>query len=269
MIEALRTPGMKIPGVFLCLLFAFAPCVSADCGQAKGALFEVVRVVDGDTLRLMDGRSVRVIGVNAPEIKRGNKPGQPLGVAARAATQSFIDAAGGKVRLGYEREQTDRYGRLLAHVYNTHGRSLGHHLLRQGLVFAVAVPPNVALASCLYKAQDEARQKRLGIWGNRAWAAQPATALFVGDEGFRRVKGRVEKVDINSAVWIELEGKLVIRVARKDWQYFPQKPRDWQNLKGKTLELEGWITARQRPHKDFKPLIMQLRSPHGLRVISP
>jgi micrococcal nuclease len=269
MMETRKTPGMKIPGVFLWLLFALVPCVSADCGQATGALLKVARVVDGDTLRLVDGRSVRVIGVNAPEIKRGHKPGQPLGVAARNATLAFVDAAGGKVRLGYEQEQMDRYGRLLAHVYNSHGRSLGHSLLLQGLVFAVAVPPNVAQASCLYKAQGEARQKRLGIWGNRAWAAQPATALVVGDEGFRRVKGRVEKVDINSAVWIELEGRLVIQIARKDWQYFPQKPRDWQSFKGKTLELEGWITPRQRPHKHFKPLIMRARSPHALRVISP
>lgn len=266
-INSIKTPGMKILGVFLCLIF---PQVTwAECGQGAGPIVQVSSVVDGDTLRLSDGHSVRVIGINAPEIRRGAKAGQSLGGDARAAAQAFINASGGKVTLGYESEREDHYGRQLAHVYDHQGRSLGVELLNKGLVFAVAVPPNVKQADCLYAKQDAAYRKHLGVWGNRSWNPQPSAGLDLGDTGFRRVKGKVEKVAINSSVWIELEGNLVLQVARYDWQYFPQKPRDWRDLVGKTLETEGWIIARKRDNKGFKPLMMKVRSPRALRFVSP
>jgi endonuclease YncB( thermonuclease family) len=108
---------MQIPGVFLCLCSLFLPSAAvAECGFPTGELVQVARVSDGDTLKLQDGRSVRVLGINAPEIVHGNRPGQPLGRESRAAAQAFIDASKGKVRLGFERETHDHYGRFLAHV---------------------------------------------------------------------------------------------------------------------------------------------------------
>lgn len=263
----IKTPEMKIPGVFLCLFFAHF-CL-ADCGQSTGELVPVAKVIDGDTLRLKDGRSVRVIGINAPEVRHGAKPGQPLGVDARMGAQAFIDAAGGRVRLGYESEKQDRYDRQLAHVYNARGESLGVALLSRGLVFAVAVPPNVAQADCLYTQQKKAYQQRKGIWGDKSWTPRPSAGLDFGDAGFQRIKGRVEQVTINSSVWIELEGKLVLQIARSDWKYFPQKPRNWLDMKGKTLETEGWVVVRKQNNKHFKPMVMKVRSPHALRLASP
>lgn len=269
MIESRKAPGINILGVFLCLLFTLPFQGLANCGSASGDLVKVAQVVDGDTLRLVDGRSVRVIGINAPEVKRGAKPGQPLGNEARAAARAFIAASGYQVRLGYEREKEDHYDRLLAHVYNIQGKSLSVELLAQGLVFAVAIPPNITHVDCLYRYQDKARDNRYGIWGYKAWHPQASTGLTPGDTGFRRVNGRVKKVAINSSVWIELEGQLVIQVARDDWPLFPQKPGQWLALKGKQLEAEGWISYRRPKNKQFKPLMMKARSPHALRIVSP
>lgn len=262
---------MKVSGVFLCLCFLnCVPAIAlAECGSASGELFQVSRVSDGDTLKLVDGRSVRVLGINAPEITHGQKAGQPFGRESRAAAQAFIDASKGKVHLEFERERQDHYGRLLAHVYDSSGRSLAAAQLRAGLALHIAVPPNIAQAQCLAKFELAARNKSLGLWRDNYWQPLSAQSLNDNESGFRFVRGRIAKVDINSAVWLEFEGKLVAKVAKKDWPLFGYGHSDWLALKGKSVELRGWITLQKsRRSQQFKPLVMQLRSPSSIKVIA-
>jgi len=268
-----KTLGMQIPGVFLCLCSLFLPSAAvAECGFPAGELVQVARVSDGDTLKLQDGRSVRVLGINAPEIVHSNKPGQPLGRESRAAAQAFIEAGKSKVYLGFERETHDHYGRLLAHVYDSRGRSLAAAQLRSGMALQIAVPPSIAQMDCLLSAEREARQKSLGVWRDNYWQPLPALSLRGDETGFRLVRGRIAKVDINSAVWLEFEGKLVAKVAKKDWPLFADQKNDWQKsgwlaLKGKRVELRGWIRPQQsRRSQQFKPLVMQLRSPSSIKI---
>lgn len=267
---------MKIPGVFLCVaLVSLWPIKTlAECGLPSGASVQVARVSDGDTLRLQDGRSVRVLGINAPEITHGNKVGQPLGRESLSAAQAFIERAQGQVRLGFEREQHDHYGRLLAHVYDSRGRSLAAEQLRTGMAVQVAVPPNTAQVQCLAKVEQAARKKKLGVWRNHYWQPLPANSMRGDETGFRLVSGRVAKVDINSAVWLELDGKLVVRIAKKDWPLFEKDKfgydqRGWQSLVGRKIEVRGWINQQKSKRSQrFKPLVLQLRSPSSIKVIA-
>lgn len=56
----------------------------AFCPVPSGlASVAVQRVVDGDTLRLSDGRSVRMIGLNTPELGKQGRSDEPFAVAAR------------------------------------------------------------------------------------------------------------------------------------------------------------------------------------------
>ena len=258
---------MKISGVFLCLLFSGVAV--AECGSPSGELLQVARVSDGDTLKLQDGRSVRVLGINAPEITHGKSAGQPFGRESRAAVQAFIDVSKGKVRLGFEQERQDHYGRLLAHVYDSRGRSLAAAQLRAGMALHIAVPPNTHQMQCLAKLELAARNQSLGLWRDNYWQPLPTRSMRGDEAGFRFVRGRITKVDINLAVWLEFEGKLVARVAKRDWPLFANGSSDWLALKGKTVELRGWIRPQQsRRSQQFKPLVMQLRSPSSLIVIA-
>ncbi|MFC3115839.1 thermonuclease family protein [Cellvibrio fontiphilus] len=266
--KVLKTPGMKIPGVFLCAFFSFSS--AADCGYPAGAFYEVAKVADGDTIKLADGRSVRVLGINAPEIAHGKSAAQPLGRESRAAAQVFVRQAGGRVRLGFEREKSDRYGRLLAHVYDSNGRSLAVELLKQGMALQISVPPNVTQEACLLSVERRAQVQRLGVWRNRYWNAFPVESLKPGDEGFRYLRGRVVRVDVNSSVWLELDGNLVAQISKRDWAGFGYSKQQWLKLKGQHIQLRGWVRARNvtrsgKTH-NFKPLVVQLRSPAALQV---
>lgn len=202
---------------------------------------EVQRVVDGDTVRLKDGRSVRMIGVNAPETAKKGRGDEPYAVAARQRLQALVAASEGRVGLVPGRERKDRYGRTLAHLYGADGENLEARLLAEGLGFQVGVAPNVDLVACQQAAENSARQAGLGLW--RQSPVQSVSDLR--QSGFALVSGRVSKIERNrGGIWIQLQGSLVLRVA-------PDLARQFDSgllngLQGKTIEARGWMQDRSR-----------------------
>ena len=91
---------------------------------------DVERVVDGDTLVLDGGERVRLIGVDTPETVHPKKPVERFGKEASGFTQKL--AEGKRVRLEYDAERTDRYGRTLAYVFLEDGRLLNLEIIEQG-----------------------------------------------------------------------------------------------------------------------------------------
>ncbi|VVM35578.1 hypothetical protein PS684_00894 [Pseudomonas fluorescens] len=201
----------------------------------------VQRVVDGDTLRLSDGRSVRMIGLNTPELGRQGRSDEPFAVAARKRLQALIDASGGRVGLRPGKQAKDHYGRTLAHIYSASGANLEAQMLADGLGFQVAVAPNVDLVACQQAAERSARKSGLGLWRQ----SPVLKAEQIQRSGFAVVSGRVSKVQRNrGGIWIELQDKLVLRVAPNMVGQFDNARL--QALKGKQVEARGWIVDRSR-----------------------
>lgn len=138
---------------------------------------EVRRVIDGDTLRLADGRSVRLIGINAPEIGRKGKRSEPMAETARRRLKALVRESGGRVSLVAGREAHDKYGRTLAHVYAGSGDNLAARLLSEGLGYRVAVAPNNRLVACQRRAETSARQAGIGLWRSRRWSPRVNCAV--------------------------------------------------------------------------------------------
>jgi endonuclease YncB( thermonuclease family) len=95
----------------------------------------VEKVHDGDTVRLAGGERVRLLGIDAPEMREG-KPGrtgpfpEPGAVEASEALRKMV---GGKV-VRVVRRGHDRYGRTLAKLYLEDGTDVGGELIKRGLV---------------------------------------------------------------------------------------------------------------------------------------
>jgi endonuclease YncB( thermonuclease family) len=201
----------------------------------------VQRVVDGDTLRLNDGRSVRMIGLNTPELGRQGRSDEPFAVAARKRLQALVDASGGRVGLRPGKQAKDHYGRTLAHIYSTSGANLEAQMLADGLGFQVAVAPNVDLVACQQAAERSARKAGLGLWRQ----SPVLKAEQIQRSGFAVISGRVSKVQRNrGGIWIELQDSLVLRVAPNLVGQFDNARL--QALKGKQIEARGWIVDRSR-----------------------
>ncbi|MBW2014138.1 MAG: thermonuclease family protein [Deltaproteobacteria bacterium] len=85
--------------------------------------FHVKWVNDGDTIVLADGRHVRYIGINSPEIDHENNKAELFGYEAKKYNKTLVLSK--MVRLEFDKETHDRYGRTLAYVFLGNGEAMG------------------------------------------------------------------------------------------------------------------------------------------------
>lgn len=224
---------------FACL---FTGAADAACPVPNNASWvQVKKVVDGDTVRLVDGRSVRLIGVNAPELAHNGKSEEPFARQAMASLERLVEAAQGRLKLVTGAQAQDHYGRTLAHLYDASGRNLEEQQLAAGLGYAVAIAPNVGLVECHAAAERQARAARLGLWRSNP----RIDARYVAQGGFALLEARVEKLVRNrGGLWIELDGPVVARISAKDLKRF--NPQALNALPGQRVELRGWLVDRSR-----------------------
>lgn len=129
-------------------------------------LFHVKRVVDGDTLLLEGGERVRLIGIDTPETVKPDTPPQPFGHEASEFTKRL--AEGKDVRLEFDRNREDQYGRTLAYVY-IGDLFLNEEIVRQGFSRAeTRFHFRTDYERRFVAAEKEARAAHRGIWSDAA-----------------------------------------------------------------------------------------------------
>ncbi len=127
----------------------------------------MVRVIDGDTVRLANGTLVRYLGVNAPEIRRKVKrkwvyDPKPFSEEATSYNRKLVE--GKKVRIEFDpEERDDRYGRLLAYVF-VGPVFANEKMIENGLAKLYVIPPHIKYRARLRDAEQKAKAHRLGIW---------------------------------------------------------------------------------------------------------
>jgi micrococcal nuclease len=121
-------------------------------------------VIDGDTLILDDGKRVRLIGVDTPETHERDKPAERWGPEADAFARNFVEQAGGKLRLQFDDERLDKYGRYLAYAWSG-GTLLNEELIRAGLGrFTPGFRFSGTMKRRFATAEREAKSRGVGIW---------------------------------------------------------------------------------------------------------
>ena len=218
-------------------------------------------VIDGDTVALNDGRHVRLIGINAPELGHQGRAGEPLGAVAKSALAKLLAPT---IYLQLGAEPRDHYGRMLAHVFQRpDGGSVEAQLLQQGLAQHIVIPPDVELATCLHRAEQVARAACRGVWGEPYFAPRDVRSLTDEDAGYRRVRLTITAAQSDRrGWWLETNGPLVLRLQHRDVGQFAGKPPTWA---GRQWVVRGWIVSRK--HDPFlksqgrAPLLMNLQNP--------
>ncbi len=155
---------LKVGKVVLKVIFAI---FLVGTLTATNALFNVTKVIDGDTLLLSNGEKVRLIGVDTPELYHPLKPVQYFAIQASEFTRKMSE--GKKVRLEFDWQKRDEYNRLLAYVYLEGGTFLNAEVIKQGYGFAYTKYPFKYLED-FRQYEKEAREGERGLWkgGGRA-----------------------------------------------------------------------------------------------------
>lgn len=255
------------PFAFRCWLIALLLCCcsttvsAADCPAIRAdERVEVAYVYDGDTVKLADGRKLRFIGINTPEIGRHGKANQALAIQARSFLDDLLNVHKRMLNLQYGTEEHDHYGRLLAHAFLDTGSNIAVQLLDAGLATTLVVPPNSWAVDCYQQHEKSARTARRGLWSLPAYQPQESAALQRDTKGFYIIHGRVTTMRrTRYTVWLDMNGTLTVRVSTRDLSNF--KPGYLDTLEGKYVEVRGWIkTGRDG-------LRVNVRHPAALRML--
>ncbi len=128
------------------------------CGPSTAI---VASVIDGDTVVLDSGEKVRYLMVDTPEITSGKH--DCYGEQARDYNAELV--LGQEVRLTYDAECSDRYGRLLAYVEAPDGE-VNTLLVERGYACVLYLPPNGREREGEFETLElGARQSHTGLWG--------------------------------------------------------------------------------------------------------
>lgn len=221
----------------------------------------VTYVYDGDTVTLQDGRRLRLIGIDTPELGRDGKPDQPFALAARNALRALLKKRP-ELDLRLDDTHHDVHDRLLAHAFLADGTSLAAWLLERGYATLLVIPPNDWNVACYQAAERRARADGVGIWALPEYHAVASTRLEDTARGYHLIKGRVIHIgESPHSLWLDLEGKVAARIDRKDLHYF--SAASLGELLHRQVIVRGWLY----PYHD--EMQMRLRYPTDLEVQDP
>lgn len=231
-----------------------------SCAVERGETRAVAEMLDGETLRLDDGRELRLAGALAPRAGDvGAKPGSwPPENETRAALAALVE--GRTVTLWPEAARADRYGRLLAQVTvgaETDAVWLQGALVARGLARAYGRPGADACTASLITLERQAREAGRGLWANAAYGARladDAKAVARTTGSFQVFTGTVHRVSRGqSEVFVSLapRGKrggdypfAAVVPSRGAGLLAGVEPRA---LAGRRVMVRGWVEQRRGP----------------------
>lgn len=137
----------------------------------------VKAVIDGDTFELSDGRIIRLIGVDTPET------GEPIYFESIAFADSILSSK--IIKIEYDKEDTDRYGRLLVYLYIDEGQ-VNQMIIAKGFGLVYLFKNNIKYADKLIRVQKRARTSKSGIWSLPARSSEKYYLNLKGSFRFHR-----------------------------------------------------------------------------------
>lgn len=179
---------------------AETPAGEPACTLQAAGTHAVVHVIDAETVLLDDASEVRLIGAlapRAPDVRHG-APDWPPEAAAIEALRALV--LGGSVELAYAGRRSDRYGRLLAHLFvDRDGERVWvqGELLKGGYARAYGLPGSFACMREMLAHERVARAAGAGLWSNGAYrtrSAQRSGALMRYRNTYQVVEGRLAHV---------------------------------------------------------------------------
>lgn len=230
------------------LFFLFSCSPSYDYSKIK-----VAEVIDGDTVRLTNGRLLRYIGIDTPEmrLKENNRfiyHPQPYALEAKKANEKLVRNK--FVRVEFDVEKTDVYGRLLGYCF-VDNVFINAKLVEDGFAVIYTIPPNVKYTDFFVLLQKQARQNKRGLWGAYELIDHAQASSHLNQ--IRTIKGRVAYARKTKKCILLYFGKspkenFKIVIFANSFKYFYNKGVDPLTFyKGKIVEVSGRIKNYHGP----------------------
>lgn len=237
-----------------------APKASAVCQLPGGTERGVVAIIDGETLRLDDGRELRLLGILAPratDAATSAADAWPPAASAKAALAQL--AQGQRVRIATAGQQRDRYARIVAHAFvrgsDGSERWLQGDLLANGHARAHFSGGDTPCSEALVAAEGHARGSGIGLWAHAAYKPKPAwqSRILSRSPGtYQIVEGKVRRAErkgerIHLYFGRDMRSDFTIVVAAELARGEPAWTASLLDAAGRTVRVRGWIAMSNGP----------------------
>lgn len=233
--------------ILVCLIF-IGCSGGVDYSQIK-----VIEVIDGDTVRLANGKLLRYIGIDTPELTiRKNKTfysdPQPFSQQAKEFNEKLVENK--FITIEFDVEKFDRYGRILGYCF-VGDTFVNAKLLEEGFAVLYTYPSNVKYADLFLGLQKQARRQKRGLWGAYDVIDSGRAAEFINQ--IRTVTGLVlDSYQSKSCVYLnfgrDYKTDFTVVIFNNCLKFFEQNninPREY--YKGKHIEVTGRIKEYNGP----------------------
>ncbi|WFU73114.1 thermonuclease family protein [Bradyrhizobium sp. CB2312] len=234
-----------------------APCQFDTQGEGR-----VAGIVDARSVRLDDGREVRLTGIEAT-----------------AATKQTLTSllAGREVILRGTDDTPDRYGRQGALMFiGESDISVQATLLAQGDAIVSAEITDKDCAAALMAAEAEARRQKMGSWADPSAIknAESSDDILAGIGRFMVVEGKVLSVRQAGAMTYLNFGRnwtrgFAVTISKRALPTFEGAGIALKSLENRRIRVRGWIEGTTGPRIDVRLLgqveLLGANEPTGVR----
>jgi micrococcal nuclease len=227
-----------------CLLFSFPALAEIPPGMVRAGEGKVAEILDGYSLRLIDGRMVRLAGLAPPAFGFEKMAKEQLSaLAGRGAVLMAHDPGAG----------VDRHGRLLVHLEGGDGLWLQEEMLRVGLARFQSRPDAKLGAARLLGVEAKAREAKLGLWADKRHAILSASEPAVIRSGsFQIVEGKVVSARrIRDMIYLNFgtdwKSDFTLEIDRAGQSALRKAKISPLKLEGQSIRVRGQVFFRNGP----------------------
>lgn len=209
----------------------------------------IMRVEHNGVLVMSDGRALHLEGVRLPNATQDHAP-QAITDKAFAELESLAKNGALTARAVYPKE--DRYDRVRAQIFTADGQWLQTELLKKGLARVEISPDRGECNRDLYAAEAEARQAKLGLWTDPAYASRTPEQLANDTGTFQLVVGRVQTTAANDGrIYLNFGADwrhdFTVMISADDVKTFKNMGVDPLNYEGKLVRVRGIVQMQNGP----------------------
>lgn len=153
-----KRPAFSV--VLFLLVFSFSGIPPASALERQTAV--VREVLTGDTVRLVGGKTLRYVGVQAPALQSIIPLVREYGNNSLQFNKELVE--GKTISIEWGSQLRDSRGQLLGYVFLEDGTFVNDQILKNGHGRMLYIPPNLKYQAAFRKSELEARRAKKGLW---------------------------------------------------------------------------------------------------------
>ncbi|WP_262693536.1 thermonuclease family protein [Kordiimonas aquimaris] len=253
-----------IATIFLLSYSALADNSAVPSGLKFCGKISASQAKDGETIITVDGKTIKLAGIKAPELWPEDAPYQSWPHAHQSRKLLDIQTASKTLEMFCEGERSDYTGAMIAHIKLPNGQWLQHSMIAAGGAYVYPRRTHTTGMMLLYAAEQKARKEEKGIWAQSEQTITTADGT-IRTGWFQIISGKILSAkNVRKTIFLNFgenwRTDFTVEITPKVNKAFKKNQIDLLSFEGRNVEVRGWVTWKSGPH-------IMLESPGQIQIL--